>query len=95
MASFEIQFTEGFSGQSLRLCRDGDVIREMDLQTQFQTGLAHVEHIDADDQCEILISMDGLDEATVTLEADRPFVVVALQNDKLRIEKVAERPGYA
>lgn len=94
MARFEIQFTDGFSGQSLKMCRNGDVICEMDLQTQFQTGLAHVEHIDADDESEILICIDGLDETAITLEADRPFVVIALQNEELRIEKVADRPGY-
>jgi hypothetical protein len=95
MAHFEIQFTDGFSGQSMRMCRDSDVICETVLQTQFQTGLAHVEQIDADDESEIRICVEGADEAAITLKADRPFIVISLRGDELRIDKVADRPGYA
>lgn len=94
-AVIEIHFTEVFSGQGAQLLiPDQDPIT-LTLQTRFQTGLAHVETLELSDGKEVHLKLDEPDlEATITVDATRPFVVVGLQEDRLSVTYEVTTPGY-
>lgn len=48
MAEIELHFQEVFSGETVRISRNGNQIGERKLKTRFQTGLAHIEKIEVD-----------------------------------------------
>ena len=91
----EFHFTEVFTGQVARL-RFGDGQTETPpLQTRFQTGLAHIEELELPDGEEVICELDDLDlQATITVDAMRPFVVVSLAGDRLDVAFEATSPGY-
>ena len=94
MAQFELQFTEGFSGHRFKLLRGGEAVSEADLQTEFQTGLTHVEPIEAAEGEIVVICIDGMQDSEIKLSTEKPFVVISMKDGELQFEEVSERPGY-
>lgn len=91
---FEFHFTEGFSGQEVRIVMDGRVIARAELRTRFQIGLAHIEAVGLPGGKEVIVDLGRDGEARLRLDEERPFVTVSLAGGKLTVAASADRPGY-
>ena len=94
MSGCEIHFTEGFTGQRVEVRLADQIICDTVLQSQFQTGLAHIAELDVSHGDEIVIALEG--ENPVTCEADpsEPFIIVRRDGSDLTVSAQADRPGY-
>ncbi len=93
--AIEFHFTEGFREQSAQILCDGEKLASFTLTSAFQTGLAHIEILQLDEGKEVAIEIgDQPLRATAVVDAAHPFVVVALEGDRLDLAVLASRPGY-
>ena len=91
----QFHFQELFTGEQIDLLAGDRALARFVARTRFQTGLAHIERLELADGDEVTVRIDELDlEATVTVDPDRPFVAIRLENGQLQIESRATTPGY-
>lgn len=94
MQAYEFHFAEGFTGQKVVILVDGDERFSKKLQTQFQTGLAHIETLRLDG-CEHVVIRIGPDlEVEPELDPQNPFIILSLVGGKPTLTHEVARPGY-
>ncbi len=91
----EFHFTDGFFDDVLQLIA-GDLNLTTDpMTTRMQTGLAHVETLHLTEGKEVtLISENRHLKTTITVDAAKPYVIVALVDGAFEIAATAQMPGY-
>lgn len=95
MVEVEFHFTEGFTGQPVRIQAPG-AEAAFTAKTRLMLGLAHIAPLVLADGEEVTLTVDDTPggTVTVTVEAERPFVVISRSGDGLTVTSRAQRPGY-
>lgn len=94
MTGPEIHFAEGFTDESAEIHFGDKVVRVDALNTRFQIGLAHIEPLLLEDGEGVTIEISDGQRLLVQFDAQKPFIVLSLQDGRLTAEIKEQRPGY-
>ncbi len=92
---FELHFTEGFSGETLRVAPANHIPFELHLKTRLQIGLAHIEILKLFDREEVEITIEELGiKHRIFANSRNTIIIFHLTEKALHIEYPTTRPGY-
>jgi len=72
MSEIELHFQDAFSGETIQILLNGKLIAERAMKTRYQTGLAHIEKLDAKagDEIEVRVAGSAVDSKIKVVNSD-------------------------
>ncbi|MGE0280611.1 MAG: hypothetical protein AB7P20_08365 [Rhizobiaceae bacterium] len=73
MSEIELHFQEAFSGETIQILLNGKLVAERSMKTRYQTGLAHIEKLDAKpgDEIEVRVAGKGISSKVNIVDSDK------------------------
>jgi hypothetical protein len=93
--TYELHFREGFGGDHVTILVDGKPVKQLDLTTRMQLGLAHIEKVELKPKQKLSIQLkDHADLSNIPLNKKSPYIKIDKEEDAVAIEPTDVSPGY-